>query len=79
MTTRASNKIAPLLFSITLLVACSPAPEQPSVVPRNVILFVGDGFGAAQTTLGVQYANLVENRELNIESLMPPQPQFGTS
>ncbi len=72
MTARASKKIAPLLLSIMLLVACGPAQdkEQPRAGTRNVILFVGDGFGAAQMSLGVQYASLVENRELNIESLM---------
>ncbi len=55
-----------------LLVACGPAQdtEQPRAGTRNVILLVGDGFGATQMSLGIQYANLVENRELNIESLM---------
>ena len=70
MTTRASKKIVLLPLSVMLFVACGPAPEQSTAGPRNVILFVGDGFGAAQTTLGVQYANIVENRELNIELLM---------
>jgi alkaline phosphatase len=72
VTARASKKIAPLLLSIMLLVACGPAQdtERPRAGTRNVILFVGDGFGATQTSLGVQYAHLVEHRELNIESLM---------
>jgi len=56
---------------VLLLVACGPAPDtQYPAGPRNVILFVGDGFGAAQTSLGVQYARLIEKRELNIELLM---------
>jgi len=69
---RASMNIVPLLLSIMLLVACGPAQdtEQRPAGTRNVILFVGDGFGAAQTSLGIQYARLIEKRELNIESLM---------
>ena len=72
MIARASIKIIPLLLSIMLLVACGPAQntEQLPAETRNVILFIGDGFGAAQTSLGVQYARLIEKRELNIESLM---------
>jgi alkaline phosphatase len=77
LTTHASKKITPLrlsimLLSTMLLVACGPAQDtqQPRAGTRNVILFVGDGFGPAQMSLGVQYARLVENRELNIESLM---------
>ena len=37
---------------------------------RNVILFVGDGLGPTQMTLGIQYARLVEGRRLHLESLM---------
>jgi alkaline phosphatase len=73
MTASASKKIAPLLLSAMLLVACGPAEDaagQPQVGTHNVILLVGDGFGATQMSLGVQYARLVEQRELNIESLM---------
>ena len=55
-----------------LLVACGAALDTrpPATGARNVILFVGDGFGAAQMLLGIQYASLVENRALNIELLM---------
>jgi len=65
-------KTVPSLLTILLFVACDPLPDtqQPRAGPRSVILFVGDGFGASQTALGVQYARLVEKRELNIESLM---------
>ncbi len=72
MIDRASMKTVPLLLSIMLLVACGPAQDtkQPRAGTRNVILLVGDGFGAAQTSLGIQYASLVEKRKLNIELLM---------
>ena len=53
-----------------LLVACGPAEDtaQPRAGTRNVIILVGDGFGAAQMSLGIHYASLVEkrNRERNI-------------
>ena len=72
MKARTLMTIVPLLLRVMLLVACDPAQDTERVPAgtRNVILFVGDGFGAAQTSLGVQYARLIENRELNIESLM---------
>ena len=59
-----------LLLGLMLLSACSPDTEQQPTGARNVILFIGDGFGASQMSLGVQYARLVEQRELNIDSLM---------
>jgi len=72
-TTRRTNLLflSPLL-SIMLLVGCSPAPEkeQQPREARNVILFIGDGFGSTELSLGIQYARLVEQRELNIDSLM---------
>ena len=37
---------------------------------RNVILFIGDGLGAAQTALGIEYARRVEGRRLNLELVM---------
>ena len=69
---RTSVNIVPSLLSVLLLVACTPAEnaQQPPAGARNVILFVGDGFGASQTALGIQYAQLIRKRELNIESLM---------
>jgi len=69
---RTSMKIVPLLLSMMLLVACGPAEDtaQPRAGARNVILLVGDGFGAPQMSLGIQTATLVEKRQLNIESLM---------
>ena len=72
MIVRTAMKIAPLLLIIMLVIACGPAQktEQPPAGARNVILFVGDGFGASQTSLGVLYARLIEERELNIASLM---------
>jgi len=59
-----------LLLSVMLLGACSPDAEQQPTGARNVILFIGDGFGATQMSLSIQYARLVEQRELNIDSLM---------
>ena len=59
-----------LLLGLMLLSACSPDTEQQPTGARNVILFIGDGFGATQMSLGIQYARLVEQRELNIDSLM---------
>ncbi|HXV63066.1 MAG TPA: alkaline phosphatase [Vicinamibacteria bacterium] len=38
--------------------------------PTRVILFIGDGFGAAQTSFGLAYAQMVEGRQLAIERLM---------
>ncbi len=72
MIARTLMTIVPLLLSVMLLVACDPAQDtkRAPAGTRNVILFIGDGFGATQTSLGVQYARLIENRELNIESLM---------
>ncbi len=72
MITHTSVKIIPSLLSLMLLIACGQAQDtqQPQARTRSVILFVGDGFGATQTSLGVQYARLIEKRELNIESLM---------
>ena len=62
----------PPLLSMMLLVGCSPAPapEQQPNGARKVILFIGDGFGATQVSLGIQYARLVEHRELNIDAIM---------
>jgi alkaline phosphatase len=61
-----------LLVSVMLLVACGQQPHRAETQTdaRNVILFIGDGFGATQMSLGIQYARLVEQRELNIDSLM---------
>ena len=62
-----------LFLSVLALAACQPAVEtveSDTTGPRNVILFIGDGFGATQMSLGIQYARLVGQRELNIESLM---------
>jgi alkaline phosphatase len=70
---RASMSIvSSALLSITLLVACDQPRDGaiPATGPSNVILLIGDGFGAAQMSLGIQYANRVEKRELHIASLM---------
>jgi len=64
------SNVLMLLLSITTLCACNSDTKQQPTGTRNVILFVGDGFGATQMSLGIQYARLVEQRELNIDSLM---------
>jgi alkaline phosphatase len=70
MTRASGSNIVLLVISVLLLSACSPDTEQQPTGARNVILFIGDGFGATQMSLGIQYARLVEQRELNIDSLM---------
>lgn len=72
MIIRTSIKYWLSLTGLMLLVACSPAREakQAPAGARNVILFVGDGFGASQNALGIQYGRMIQKRELNIESLM---------
>lgn len=72
MSSRILLIIVAALLSVMQLTACDPATtgqQQPNEA-RNVILFIGDGLGASQTTLGIQYAQLIEKRELNIESIM---------
>ncbi|HSF15332.1 MAG TPA: alkaline phosphatase [Vicinamibacteria bacterium] len=46
------------------------APSITRAEPTRVILFIGDGFGAAQTSFGLAYARMVDGRELAIERLM---------
>ena len=55
-----------LVISLTVASEAKPQPSNP----RSVILFIGDGFGAAQAALGLDYAQMVEGRELHIEGLM---------
>ncbi|MGH9460088.1 MAG: alkaline phosphatase, partial [Vicinamibacteria bacterium] len=45
-------------------------PPSQSGGTHNVILFVGDGLGPTQMTLGLRYARVVEGRRLQMESLM---------
>lgn len=58
------------MFVIGLLGAVTAACAQQDVRAKNVVLFIGDGFGAAQMALGIRYARMVEGRELNLEQLM---------
>ena len=46
------------------------APSITRAEPTRVILFIGDGFGAAQTSFGLAYARMIDGRELAIERLM---------
>lgn len=62
-----------VLWILTWVVAPPfPVRSEPSSrqAPRNVVLFIGDGFGAAHVALGLSYARMVEGRELAIEGLM---------
>ena len=64
MIERTPLKTVSALLAALLLTACGQQHQdrqQPSG-PRNVILFVGDGLGATQTAVGVQYARLIDNR-----------------
>jgi alkaline phosphatase len=66
-------KLRSLMLLIFLLAAlttaCAPEPAGHSGA-KNVILFIGDGLGAEQMALGIRYARMVEDRELNLEQLM---------
>jgi len=63
-------RLRSLTFLICLLGAVTAASPQEPTGAKNVILFIGDGFGAGQMVLGVRYARMVEGRELNLEQLM---------
>lgn len=63
-------KLRSLIFVICLLIAATTESAQEHSGARNVILFIGDGFGAAQMALGVRYARMVEGRKLSLEQLM---------
>jgi len=53
-----------LTFLCGALTAGCPPADQGA---RSVILFVGDGLGAGQVALGIQYARRIEGRQLNLE------------
>lgn len=61
------------ILSLTVLVfglvgsGCAPAPEAQRA--RNVILFIGDGFGMNQLTLGLAYGSEVRGSPLRIAEL----------
>ena len=46
---------------------CGAAAAQEA---KNVILFIGDGLGASQTALALQFGRLVSGRETHMEALM---------
>ncbi len=58
------------LIAAAVIFSSSLCGAESSNAARNVILFVGDGFGASQMALALQYARLVESRPLHLESLM---------
>ncbi len=61
------------VLSLTVLAAgvagsgCAPAPEPQRA--KNVILFIGDGFGMNQLALGIAYASEVRGRPLAMSEL----------
>ena len=64
-----------LAGSLSLLIGCRSGGDEASsagspAAARNVILFIGDGFGATQTSLGLYYAREVTGTRLEIERLM---------
>ena len=63
-------KLRLLIFVVCLLAAATAGSEQKHSGGTNVILFIGDGFGAAQMALGIRYARMVEGRKLHLEQLM---------
>jgi len=58
------------LVIVALLLAAAASFAQASEPAPKVVLFIGDGFGAAQTSLGLAYAQRVEGRRLEIQDLM---------
>jgi alkaline phosphatase len=58
------------LLALLAIVGTSFVGCSSPAATRNVILFVGDGLGPAQTAYGSSYARDVEGRRLNIDRLM---------
>ena len=63
-------RLRSLVILICLVGIVTSASAQGPPGATNVILFIGDGLGAGQMALGIQYARIVETRELNLEQLM---------
>ncbi len=59
-----------LCLVLTLSLSSIPIGAREAPHAKNVILLIGDGLGAAQTALGIHYANIVEGRKLYLEALM---------
>lgn len=57
-------------FALFLTVVWLVSSSALGAEPRRVILFIGDGFGATQTSFGLDYGRLVLGKELTIEKLM---------
>ena len=65
-------KIIILFVVITLFfLACGPAQDEPSVHPKYVFLFIGDGMGQSQITAAEIYTHALEkeNRDIGFNRL----------
>ncbi len=64
-------EIVGLVVAVAAGSACKTRESSsPTPRARNVILFIGDGLGATQIALGLEYARVVEGRQLHLEKLM---------
>jgi len=59
-----------MMLLICLSGAVTTTGAQEGARAKNVILFIGDGLGAAQMAFGIRYARMVEGSQLNMERLM---------
>lgn len=66
-TRRAARALVGAALGLTLF-GCSPGGA-PAPRARNVILFIGDGFGMNQFSLGVSYAQEIAGRPLRMSEL----------
>jgi len=62
--------VASLVLVLAVSSASTVANAEDVAGAKNVILLIGDGFGAAQMSLALQYRRLVESSPLHLESLM---------
>ena len=59
------NRFLGLIVLLAFQGSATAAPKA-----RNVILFIGDGLGAAQTALAIQFGRIVSGRATHMEELM---------
>lgn len=65
---RRAGRLTAVALAAGAAVACSPE-SAPEPAARNVILFIGDGFGMNQFSLGVSYADEIAGRPLRMSEL----------
>jgi alkaline phosphatase len=57
---------------------CGPSPQNQSVVPKYVFLFIGDGMGQPQITASEIYAHSLDHESIGFENLSFSEfPSFG--